>query len=255
MAKVTTITNQKGGVGKTTTAHYLGLGLAAKGYAVLLVDADPQTNLSFNLGVNAEDGANLARVFKGECEAGDAITHTAQGVDLLPGSLDLAGADMEYTQLGRERILDKALQPVKENYDFVLIDTPPALGILTVNALTACNDVLITMEASINSMQGFTQLARTLEDVREYSNPALEVSGLLMTRYNPRTILSRELLEGIKGLATGMDAQVYEQTIRDAVAIRSAQTMQANLYEAFPKEKVTADYMAFTEAYLQKAGV
>ena len=251
---ITTITNQKGGVGKTTTAHYLGLGLAAKGYAVLLVDADPQTNLSFNLGVVEDGSATLASVFKGESSTLDAITHTAHGVDLLKGSLDLAGADMEYTQLGRERMISEALEPVKENYDFILIDTPPALGILTVNALTASNDVIVTMETSINAIQGLTQLAKTVKDVQKYSNPDLRIIGLLMTRYNPRTILSRELTKNIEGIAAQLETCVFEQTIRDAVAIRTAQTLRENIYTEYSKEKVTQDYRAFTAEYMEKEG-
>lgn len=249
---IVTITNQKGGVGKTTTTHYLGLGLMERGYSVLLVDADPQTNLTFNLGVNDSEESNLYSLFKGGSNTKDAVVKTEQGIDLIAGSLDLAGADMEFTQLGRERMLSEVLEPVKDNYDFVLIDTPPALGILTVNALSASNSVLITMEASINAIQGLTQLARTIEDVRRYSNPGLTINGLLMTRYNPRTVLSRELTKSIEAIAEQLKTSVYKQTIREAVAIKTAQTLRENIFKDYKREKVTQDYIGFIDEFLQR---
>lgn len=254
MAIVTAISNQKGGVGKTTAAQLLGLGLAEAGYSVLLIDADPQANLSYNLGVSDPE-RTVADVFKGTCTAEQATCSTPHGVDLIAGSLDLAGADMEYTQLGRENILREALEPVKERYDFVLIDTPPALGILTYNALTAANDVLVAMETSTNALQGLGQLLDTVGSVRKYANSDLSILGIVLMRYNPRTNLARFITEQIREAAEVAGTELMESTVREAVAVREAATLQQNLYESYSGAAVTEDFRKLTQEYIRKEGL
>lgn len=239
------IINQKGGVGKSTTAHAVAAGLSLKGYRVLAVDMDAQMNLSYTYRADTE-GATVLSMLLGEATAKDVIQHTEDG-DIIPASKALAGADAFISSTGKEYKLREALEPVKKSYDYIILDTPPALGILTINALTACDSIIIPAQADIYSIQGIAQLVETMRPVQKYCNPALRIEGILLTRYSNRTVLSREVAEMIEQQATVLGTKVFHTTIREAVAVKEAQITRNSLYRYAPKAKVTEDYRAFVD--------
>lgn len=246
--RITTVINQKGGVGKTTTAHALATGLNHRGYKSLVIDTDPQGNISFTMQADATR-AGLYEAMRGEISAAEAIQHTAQG-DIMPSSLYLAGADLEFTQTGREYRLRELLEDITGNYTHIIIDSPPALGIMTINALTASSDIVIPVGADIYSLQGLQQLLATVDKVKKYSNPGLRLAGLLITRRGQRAIATRQLIEAIKARAATLHAHLYRATIREAIAIKEAQIMQGSIFETHAKAKATADYSAFIDEYI-----
>lgn len=248
MKKIIAIINQKGGVGKSTTAEALAAGIHLKGYRVLSIDLDAQANLSYTAGAST-NGATVLGVLTGEIQAEDAIQHTATG-DIIAASKALAGADAFISDTGKEYRLKEALEPISVAYDFIILDTPPALGILTINALTACDSVIIPAQADIYSLQGIEQLAETMKPVKKYCNPALSIEGILLTRYSPRSILSREVAELADQLAVRLESRLFKATIRDAVAVKEAQISQESIFNYAPKAKVTEDYKAFIEELL-----
>ena len=245
-----TITNQKGGVGKTTTAHALSTGLTHRGYKTLVVDTDPQGNLTYTMNAD-ETTAGVYDILKGNITAPKAIQHTEQG-DIISGNLMLSGADMEFMETGREYLLKEALQPLKTLYDFIIIDSPPTLGILTINALTAANDLIIPMGADAYSLQGLAQLNATISKVKKHCNPTLNIAGLLITKYNGRSVLSRELRETIENKAAhAVNASVFQTIIREGIAIKEAQTQQRSIYKSAPKSNAVKDCLAFVDEYLK----
>lgn len=247
--KTIAIINQKGGVGKSTTASQLASGLSLKGYRTLSVDLDAQGNLSYTAGAKT-DGATALGVLTGEVKTADAIQHTQSG-DIIPANKALAGADAFIADTGKEYRLKEALESVSGSYDFCIIDTPPALGILTINALTACNSVIIPAQADIYSLQGIEQLAETMKPVKKYCNPALAIEGILLTRYSPRSVLSRDIADLAEQLAEKLGTKLFKATIREAIAVKEAQISQQSLFAYAPKAKVTEDYTAFVEEVLR----
>ena len=248
--QIITISNQKGGVGKTTTAHALLSGLANMGYKVLALDADPQTNLTYTTGINMDDTPDLYNLLKKQASFLEVVQQVKPGFDIIPGSLDLAGADMEFTAAGREYMIREALEPVKEKYDFCIIDTPPTLGILTVNALTASHKIIVPMAADVYSLQGLSQLQGMVENVKKYCNPGLTIDGLLLTKYSDRTIINRNLKDSLQQTAAQLHTRLYKTTIREAVAVKEIQFLQSDIFTEYPKAKVTEDYKQFIKEFL-----
>ncbi len=253
MSKIFAIVNQKGGVGKTTTALALGYGLASLGHSVLMVDLDAQANFSFTAGVAKNVSPTVRDLLIGDADASTAIQHTPYG-DIIPSSPSLAGMDAILTKTGKEMRLRESLEPVLSNYDFIVLDTPPALGIVTVNALTACNSVVIPAQADIYSLQGVEGLADTIQLVKKYTNPNLRIEGLLLTRYSPRSVLGREVAELAKDLADKLGTKVFSTTIREGVAVKESQISQESLFEYAPKASVTEDYRGFIKELLGEGG-
>lgn len=249
MAHVTTITNQKGGVGKTTTAHALSTGLNIRGCKTLVIDTDPQGNLSYTYKVDNDKPA-IYDVLKGNIEAFNAIQHTDQG-DIIPSNILSAGADLEFTDTGREYILKDIIESLNGIYDYIIIDSPPTLGILTINALAASNDIIIPMGADIYSLQGLSQLYITINKVKKYCNPSLSIAGILITRYNGRSILSKELKEVIESKANQIKSVLFNTVIREGIAIREAQTQQDTVFNVAPKSNVAIDYLNFINEYIE----
>ncbi|OGI38171.1 MAG: chromosome partitioning protein [Candidatus Muproteobacteria bacterium RBG_16_64_10] len=195
MAKILAITNQKGGVGKTTTSINLAASLAKTRRRVLLIDIDPQGNATMGSGVNKAELTNsVYQVLIGIAPAAQARVTVEGGYDLIPANSDLSGAEIELINLDRrERRLQGALEEIRADYDYILIDCPPALNLLTVNALVAAHAVLIPMQCEYYALEGLTALVGTIRKVRESLNPQLQIEGLLRTMYDPRNTLATEV--------------------------------------------------------------
>ena len=250
MSKVLAIINQKGGVGKSTTAAAIGAGLLLKGHSVLFIDMDMQGNLSFSLGAGHPPLSTM-EVLTGTATAQEAILHTEAG-DIIPASPALAGADGIITTTGKEYRLREALEPLRSSYDYIILHTPPALGILTVNALTACTGAIIPAQADPYSLQGIALLAQTVDVVRKYCNPALKVKGIVLTRYNSRSVISRDMMKLMESTAAQLQTKVYKATIRECTAIKEAQAVQEAIYSYAPKSNASADYMALVDEILKE---
>ena len=248
--KVITITNQKGGVGKSTTASALNFGLKNKGYKTLLIDLDAQGNLSYTLTANNPPISSL-EVLTGTATIKDAIQHTAQG-DILPASPSLAGADTLITETGKEYRLKEAIETIINDYDYILIDTPPALGTLTINALTACDSVIIPAQADIYSLQGIGQLIQTIQTVKKYCNPNLTVKGILITRYNTRTVIAKDMTDLLEQTANQIKTKLFNTKIRECVAIKEAQAMQTDIFTYAPNSNASTDYRHFTDELIKE---
>jgi chromosome partitioning protein len=195
MGRVISFANQKGGVAKTTTTLNLGVALAERNLRVLLCDLDPQGNLTMSQGLNPDTiERSMFDVLVHRLPIQEVIHHTE--VDVAVSSIDLAGAELALSSMiGRERALEKALAPVKETYDYVLIDTPPSLGLLTINALVASNGVIVPVQCEYLSLRGLVQLENTLSMIRENLNPDVGIEGILPTMYDSRTLHAREAVE------------------------------------------------------------
>ena len=249
MSVVITLTNQKGGVGKTTTSSALIAGLSLHGYKVLGIDLDPQGNLGFCLGVDVEDATTIYEVFKGQASIEQAVLKTEFG-DIIPSNILLSGAELEFNSAGREFLLKKQLEPMCKKYDFIVIDTPPALNILTVNAYVASDYLIVPMIPEILSLLGVSQLRETVETVKRFYNTALKVMGILLTKYNGRTNLAREVEELAIEIAKQLDTKVFSAKIRNSVAVAEAPAHGESILTYAPRSNPTIDYVNFVEEAL-----
>ena len=199
MARLLAVANQKGGVAKTTTTHSLGAGLAELGERVLLVDLDPQACLTYSLGIDSDAlDRSLHDVLAGRAEAAEVVVKSGD-LAVLPSTIDLAGAEVHLmSRTGREHVLARAFRPLVDEYDTVLIDCPPSLGVLTINGLTAASEVIVPLQCETLGHRGVGQLLDTIEDVRSFTNPDLAVRGLIATMFDSRTRHSRELLADLE---------------------------------------------------------
>ena len=242
--------NQKGGVGKSTTAQAIGQGLnELHNKKVLFIDLDAQGNLSYSL--NAQQSPlNVMEVLTGKADIKEAIQKTPQG-DILASNIQLSGADLFLTEMGKEYKLKEAIEPIKNNYDYIIIDTPPALGILTVNALTACTGVIIPAQADIYSLQGIGQLNNTMEAVKKYCNPSLKLKGIVLTRYSKRAVLSRDVAETLENTAKQLKTKLYKTAIREAIAVKEAQANKVSIFAYAPKSNASIDYANLIKEVIQ----
>lgn len=248
--QVIAITNRKGGTGKTSTVISLGAGLAKKGKKILFVDMDSQANLTFALGSNAER-VGCMELLTNKTTAEEAIDHTQNG-DIIPASEDLATADSIIKETGKEYRLKEALEPIQKKYDYAIIDTPAALGTLTINALTAANSVIIPVQADIYSLQGIGQLNEAIEAVKRYCNPDLYINGILITRYNARAVISRDMLDNLNDAAKQLKTRLYKTPIRECIAMRESQATQQDIFTYAPRSNAALDYMELVNEFLKK---
>jgi len=246
LTQIITVTNQKGGVGKTTTASALVCGLSQRGAKVLGVDLDPQGNLGFTLGVDTDTGSTVYDVLKGSCSIEQAIVSTDYG-DILPSDIMLSAAEVEFTAPRREFLLDQQLSSVRSKYDFIIIDTPPALNILTVNAYVASDGLIVPMEAEVLSLVGITQLRETIETVRASFNPHLKVLGILLNKFNPRLTLSREILDLAEEVAEQLGSQVFQFKIHRGVGVAMAPAHGQSVLTYQPKSKPALDFQCLVD--------
>lgn len=220
--RVVALANQKGGVGKSTTAVNLSSAVASLGKKVLLVDVDPQGNATSGLGVEKEEVRySLYDVILGRVKAEEAIIKGIyKNLDLLPSNIDLAGAEIELVNaVSRETRLRRALEGVSERYDYVFMDCPPSLGLLTINALTAADGVIIPIQCEYYALEGLGQLLKTIDLVREYLNPDLEIYGVLLTMFDSRTKLSQQVAEEVRNY---FKDKVYKSVIPRSVRVSEA---------------------------------
>lgn len=247
---IITIGTQKGGTGKTATAAALWTGLNMRGYKALAIDLDPQCNLSDNAGA-ATNGKTIFGALTGEIRAVDAI-QSADGFDIISGSPFLSTADTAFTETGKEYRLKEALEPLKKKkYDFCIIDTPPSLNVLTKNSLTAADTVIVPAQSDINAITGLQKLYFTVDAVRKYFNQGLQVEGVLLTRYNPRTTMSKEILNLLENSVEQLGTKLFNAKIRDCVKIAESAARKIPLLKAYPTATAAQDYNAFIDEVLK----
>jgi len=253
MAVIYAVANQKGGVGKTTTAVNVAAYLAAADKRVLVVDVDPQANATSSLGIDKNSARpSIYNVFIENIPIREIITPTAwERLHLAPSSPILAGAEVEMVgMMAREHLLRKALSPISRQYDYIFVDTPPSLGLLTINALTACQGVIIPVQCEYLPLEGLAQLMHTIRLVRENLNPNLRIAGLVLTMYDPRTSLSKQVVQEVR---KHFRDYVFRTIIPRSVRLSEAPSYGEPISSYAPKSFGALAYKALAEEIMKKA--
>jgi chromosome partitioning protein len=248
MSKVISISNHKGGVGKTTSAINIGAGLNKLGKRVLLIDLDAQANLSQSLGLTDQE-RTIYGAIKGEYKLQP--IEIIKGLDVIPSTLDLSGAEVELSgEAGREYILRELIEPLRASYDFIIIDSPPSLGLLTINAFTASEEVFIPLQAQYLALQGLTKLMEVIEKIKKRLNKELRVGGVFITQYDNRKILNRDVVATIEA---HFKEEVFKTKIRDNIALAEAPASSLDIFRYSPKSYGAEDYLSLCKELLKRS--
>jgi chromosome partitioning protein len=246
MSKVISISNHKGGVGKTTSAINIGAGLNKLGKKVLLIDLDPQANLSQSLGLIDQD-RNIYGAIRGEYKL-EPIS-ILKGFDIIPSTLDLSGAEIELSgEAGREYILRELIDPLRGSYDFIIIDSPPSLGLLTINSFTASDEIFIPLQAQYLALQGLAKLMEVVDKIQKRLNKDLKLGGVIVTQYDHRKVLNRDVVSTIE---THFKDEVFKTKIRDNIALAEAPTQALDIFRYSPKSYGAEDYLSLCREILK----
>jgi len=248
-ATVLCLSNHKGGVGKTCSTCNIGAGLARKGKKVLLIDLDPQANLSLSFGLKDVE-KTIYLTLSGQCQIDEAIYTITENLDLVPSTLDLAGAEIELSsEPGRELILKERINQICGQYDYVIIDCAPSLGLLTTNALTASHEVYIPLQAQYLSLQGVSKLTAIIEKIQKRLNENLKVGGIFITQYDSRKVLNRDIAEHI---GKYFKNQVLKTRIRDNITLAEAPSKGKDIFRYNPKCHGAEDYESLCNEIISK---
>ncbi len=250
MGKIISLLNHKGGVGKTTSAINIGAGLVELGQKVLLIDLDPQANLTLSLGIPRQK-YTIYESIRGESEL---VPYTAkEGMDVITSSLDLSGAEMELiNEAGREYILQELFQPVLEEYDYIIIDCPPSLGLLTLNALTTSDYVYIPLQTEFLALQGLTKIKQVIDKVRFRLNKKLQIGGVIATMYDARKVLNRDVVATIQKY---FGDKVFKTLIRDNVTLAEAPAQRKDIFSYAKSSNGAKDYLNLCKEILERTAV
>ncbi|MDR1698940.1 MAG: AAA family ATPase [Prevotellaceae bacterium] len=255
MNMIIALANQKGGVGKTTTSINLAASLAVKGKKTLIVDADPQANSTSGVGFDVNNiKAGIYECLMGEISAEQAILRTEiNNLYILPASIDLVGAEIELVNVEeREKVLSKVLAPLKENYDYILIDCSPSLGLVTVNSLTAANTVIIPVQCEFFALDGLSKLLNTIKIIKSNLNPKLDIAGFLMTMYDSRLRLANQVYEEVKNHFKDL---IFDTLIQRNVKLSEAPSYGKPIVSYDPDSKGALNYMQLAEEVIKKLNV
>ena len=258
MCRIIAIANQKGGVGKTTTASNLGIGLARHGKKVLLIDADAQGSLTSSLGIREPDKLDttlaniLGRIVTDErVEGEDGIIKHEEGIDLMPGNIELSGLEVSLVNaMSREMVMRSYVEGIKKKYDYILIDCMPSLGMLTINALACADSILIPVQAAYLPVKGLEQLIKTIAKVRRMINPGLKIEGILLTMVDQRTNYAKDIITLLRE-TYGNRIKIFESSIPNSVRAAEISAEGVSMYRQDPKGKAASAYLALTEEVLR----
>ncbi|WP_158728255.1 ParA family protein [Flavobacterium sp. I-STPA6A] len=248
MSKVISISNHKGGVGKTTSAINIGAGLNLLKKKVLLIDLDPQANLTQSLGLTNE-AINIYGALRGEYKLQP--IEIFKGLDVIPSTLDLSGAEVELSsEPGREYILKELIEPLRASYDFIIIDSPPSLGLLTINSFTASDEILIPLQAQYLALQGLAKLVEVVDKIKQRLNKGLKVGGVFITQYDSRKVLNRDVVDTIQ---SHFKDEVFKTKIRDNIALAEAPSQGLDIFRYSSKSNGAEDYLALSKEVLKRS--
>ena len=246
MSKVISISNHKGGVGKTTSAINIGAGLNLLKKKVLLIDLDPQANLTQSLGLINEP-INIYGALRGEYKLQP--IEIIKGLDIIPSTLDLSGAEIELSsEPGREYILKELIEPLRASYDFIIIDSPPSLGLLTINSFTASDEILIPLQAQYLALQGLAKLVEVVDKIKQRLNKGLKVGGVFITQYDSRKVLNRDVVDTIQA---HFKDEVFKTKIRDNIALAEAPAQGLDIFRYSSKSYGAEDYLKLSKEILK----
>ena len=252
MGRIIAIANQKGGVGKTTTAINLSACLAEKGQKVLAIDMDPQGNMSSGLGLDKDSiDKTIYDMIIGENDVEEVIDHgTIDNLDILPSNVDLSAVEIELIDVdNKEFIVKDAIQKIRDNYDYIIIDCPPSLSLLTINAMTTADSVLVPIQCEYYALEGLSQLIHTVELVKERLNSILEIEGVVFTMYDARTNLSLQVVENVKD---NLQQNIYKTIIPRNIRLAEAPSYGTPINQYDPKSAGAESYMRLAEEVIDK---